>query len=145
MKNKEGISLIIVTTAVVIMLVLMSAAVVVGNNAIVSANFDEYISSIRRVSDSLNAYYIDHKQLPVTGDVLNVSSLPDSFKKQLSENNDLNNNLYIVNVELLNDSTIDKGKGTLESQDVFLVSEETNNVYYLKGFKYKSKVYYGVE
>lgn len=30
----------------------------------------------------------------------------------------------------------------LKIKDVFLVTENTNNVYYLKGFKYRGKVYF---
>ena len=33
--------------------------------------------------------------------------------------------------------------GTTEDQDIFVVAENTNNVYYIKGFKYKGKTYFG--
>lgn len=145
MKRKQGISLVMVIAAVVIMLVLISSAAVVGSNAIDSANFDEYILSVSRVSDLVNEYFLNNNNLPVTADVVNISSLPNEFKQQLVNNNDSSNKLYVVDIGLLKDSTIKKGRGTLISQDVFLVAEETNNVYYMKGYKYKSKTYYGVE
>lgn len=143
-RSKSGISLVIVVTAIVIMITLISVATVVGSQAITSANFDEYISSINRVSDSVNEYYLEHKELPIKSETVNITSVPNEFKKQLKDNNDASSTLYVVNVELLEDSTIKKGRGTLTSQDVFLVAKETHNVYYMKGFKYKKTVYYGV-
>ena len=144
MKKRKGISLVIVTTAVAIMMILISVASVVGSGAISSANFDEYRSNISRVSDLVNEYYLQNDSLPVTNDVVNLYSLPNDFRAELNDNNDLSNTLFVINVDLLNDETIKNGRGTLSSQDVFLVAEETNNVYYMKGFKYKSKTYYGV-
>ncbi len=144
MKKRKGISLVIVTTAVAIMMILISVASVVGSGAISSANFDEYRSNISRVSDLVNEYYLQNDSLPVTNDVVNLYSLPNDFRAELKDNNDLSNTLFVINVDLLNDETIKNGRGTLSSQDVFLVAEETNNVYYMKGFKYKSKTYYGV-
>ena len=145
MEKRKGISLVMVIAAVVIMMVLISTAAVVGSNAINSANFDEHILSISRVSDLVNEYVIENQELPITSDVVNISALPDKFKQKLKESNDASNRLYVINMELLNDATIKKGRGTLSSQDIFLVAEETNNVYYMKGYKYKSKIYYGVD
>ena len=88
MKRKQGISLVMVIAAVVIMLVLISSAAVVGSNAIDSANFDEYILSVSRVSDLVNEYFLNNNNLPVTADVVNISSLPNEFKQQLVNNND---------------------------------------------------------
>ena len=38
--------------------------------------------------------------------------------------------------------TIKSGKSSVADRDVYVVATNTNNVYYLKGFKYKGKVYY---
>lgn len=145
MNRKSGISLVIVATAVIIMLTLISVASVVGSNAITSANFDEYISNIRRVADDVNEYYVENKTLPVTSEIVTTSSLSDEFRGEATLNGDLNNKLFVIDVSLLKDSTIKNGTGSVQNQDVYLVAEDTNNVYYMKGFKYKSKTYYGVE
>ena len=145
MNKKSGISLVIVATAVIIMLTLISVASVIGSNAITSANFDEYISNIRRVADDVNEYYIENKTLPVINEIVTASSISDEFKGEVTLNGDLNNKLFVIDVSLLKDSTIKNGTGTVQNQDVYLVAEDTNNVYYMKGFNYKSKTYYGVE
>lgn len=142
--NKKGISLVMATAAVTIMLLLISVASVVGSNAINTANFDEYISSINRVADDINEYHIANEKLPITSDSVNISSISDDFKSALIANNDKTNRLYVVDIVALEDTTIKKGNGTIESGDVFLVAENSHNVYYMKGYEYKGKVYYGV-
>lgn len=46
---------------------------------------------------------------------------------------------------MLEDATIKRGQGTVMDKNVFVVAENTNNVYYIKGFKYKGKVYFGLK
>ena len=142
--KKSGISMVIVITAVAIMMVLVSVASVVGTGAIETANYDEFISNVNRVADSVNVYYLQNGTLPITGDSVNISSLPDAFKLELKNKNDAANKLFVLDISLLNDSTIKNGTGGLNNQDVFVVAEDTHNVYYLRGFEYKSKIYYGV-
>ena len=112
---KKGLSLSTVVIAISIMLILVSSVSVIGSSAITSANFEEYKSNIDRVSDEVNIYITDNGTLPVTNEVV---------------------------VSKLNDYNIKKGRGNVENKDVFLVTENTNNVYYLKGFKYRGKVYF---
>lgn len=139
---KKGVSLMTVVIAVSIMIVLVSSVSVIGSGAISSANFEEYKSSIERVSDEVNIYFVENKALPVTNESISSDSLGSNFLSVLSDNGDLSNRLYVIDITKLNDYTFKKGKGTLSDKDVFVVAENTNNVYYLKGFKYKGKVYF---
>lgn len=139
---KKGLSLSTVVIAISIMLILISSVSVIGSSAITSANFEEYKSSIDRVADEVNIYITDNGNLPVTNEVIAINSLGKDFLNQVKENGDLANKFYIVDISKLNDYSIKKGKGNVENKDVFLVTENTNNVYYLKGFKYRGKVYF---
>lgn len=139
---KKGVSLTTVIIAVSIMIILISSVSVIGSSAISSANFEEYKSSIERVSDEVNIYSIENKILPVTSEVVSADSLGNGLLSALNDNNDLSNKLHVVDIGKLNDYTFKKGRGTLQDKDVFVVAENTNNVYYLKGFKYKGKVYF---
>lgn len=139
---KKGVSLATVIVAVTLMVILISSVSVVGTSAISSANFEEYKSIIERTSDDINDYYIQNKSLPVTEESVSAVSLGQDFINTLSSNNDLQNKLYVVDVSKLGDYTLKKGIGTVSNKDVFIVAENSNNVYYLKGFKYKGKVYF---
>lgn len=139
---KKGLSLSTVVVAISIMLILVSSVSVIGSSAISSANFEEYKSNIDRVSDEINIYVTDNGNLPVTNEVIAINSLGQDFLNQVKENGDLANKFYLVDISKLNDYNIKKGRGNVENKDVFLVTENTNNVYYLKGFKYRGKVYF---
>ena len=139
---KKGVSLSIVVAAVAIMMILISSVSVVGSNAISSANFEEYKSEITRVSDEVNIFITENNMLPVTNETISINSLGQDFLEQVKENGDLSNKFYVVDVSKLNDYNITKGKGTVSNKDVFLVAENTNNVYYLKGFKYRGDIYF---
>ena len=142
---KKGLSLSTVVIAISIMLILVSSVSVIGSSAITSANFEEYKSNIDRVADEVNIYVTDNGTLPVTNEVIAINSLGQDFLNQVKENGDLANKFYLVDISKLNDYNIKKGRGNVENKDVFLVTENTNNVYYLKGIKYKSKMYYTIK
>lgn len=139
---KKGLSLSTVVIAISIMLILVSSVSVIGSSAITSANFEEYKSNIDRVSDEVNIYVTDNGTLPATNEVIAINSLGQDFLNQVKGNGDLANKFYLVDISKLNDYNIKKGRGNVENKDVFLVTENTNNVYYLKGFKYRGKVYF---
>ena len=129
---KKGLSLSTVVIAISIMLILISSVSVIGSSAITSANFEEYKSSIDRVADEVNIYVTDNGTLPVTNEAIAINSLGQDFLNQVKENGDLANKFYLVDISKLNDYNIKKGRGNVENKDVFLVTENTNNVYYLK-------------
>jgi hypothetical protein len=139
---KKGVSLVTVIVAISIMMILISSVSVIGSSAISSANFEEYKSEIERVANEVNIYVNENNYLPVTNEVVDINSLGNEFIADVKEKNDLSNKFYVIDVSKLNDNNIEKGKGNLTDRDVFLVSENTNNVYYLKGFKYRGEIYF---
>lgn len=139
---KKGFSLSTVVIAISIMLILISSVSVIGSSAISSANFDEYKSQIERVSDEINIYINENGNLPIKNEEVDINSLGTDFLNQTRENGDTTNKFYVIDISKLNDYSLKKGNGDVEDKDVFLVAENTNNVYYLKGFKYRGKVYF---
>lgn len=139
---KKGVSLVTAIIAVSIMMILVSSVSIIGSSAISSANFEEYKSQIERVSDEINIYINEKDMLPITNQSVSIDSLGQDFLSEVKEKNDLSNRFYVIDVSKLGDYSIEKGKGDLNNKDVFLLAENTNNLYYLKGFKYRGKVYF---
>lgn len=139
---KKGVSLMTVIIAVSVMIILVSSVCVIGSSAISSANFEEYKSEIERVADEINIYINEKGTLPITNQNISIDSLGQKFLEEVNEKNDLSNKFYVIDVSKLNDYSIEKGKGNLSNKDVFLIAENSNNVYYLKGFKYRGKIYF---
>ena len=141
---KKGITTATIILAVVIMFILVTSTAAIGSNAIRTVNYEEYISKIKRVSDSVNEYMTKNDELPTTGVVISKADLDDDFSAELTANNDEDSNLFIVDMVKIKVTGVNIGKGTVEDRNNFLVSEDTGNVYYYKGYKYKEMRYYGI-
>lgn len=140
---KKGISMLILVVAISVMALLITSTIIVGSSSIKTAQYEEFLSQLSRVSDSLNDYVLDNFKLPSTGEVVSAKSLGNEFLEEVISKNDIQNKLYVIDVSLLNDATIKKGRGNMSNKDLFVVAENTNNIYYIKGFKYKGKIYFG--
>lgn len=142
---KSGVTLSIVVIAITIMFVIISSATVIGTSAINAASYEEFMSKLSRVSDEVNRYISENKELPITSyEVISKEMITKGFADKLLENEDSMNNLFIVDINKLKLTSVNIGVGTVENKDVFLVAEDTGNVYYYKGFKYKNRWHYGL-
>lgn len=141
---KKGVTLLVVILAISIMLILISTASVIGSKSIITANFEEYNLVLQRVSDEVNEYYVENNELPVKVETVSVEAYQEFYNYLSKYTNDTGSKFYIVDMDKINDPTIEHGRGTTASKDVFLVAENSHNVYYLSGFKYNKKIYYGL-
>ncbi|MDD3304208.1 MAG: type II secretion system protein [Clostridia bacterium] len=139
---KRGITLSIVLIAIVIMITLITTASVVGAGAIGTANFESFKSNVTRTADAVNEYYLKNEILPTTNEIIAADSVSNELRQLLAEKGDINAKLYVVDMSKLNDSTIENGKGTLKDKDVYFIAENSLNVYYLKGYKYRANRYF---
>lgn len=142
---KRGITVSTLTITVIIMLILVSISTVVGIRSIKTASYEEFLSKISRVSDDVNQYFLENKKLPVTDEIIAKEGLSNELKLEISNNQDDYNNLYVIDMNKLRSENVKIGFGSVNDLDVFIVSENTNNVYYLKGFEYKGNTYYCVQ
>lgn len=142
---KKGITISILVVTVVLMFIIVTTATVIGTRTIQTASYEEFMSKIYRVSNDVNKYVIDNNSLPITSEIIAKEGLSNAFKEELNKNKDVWNNLFVIDMSKLRTESVNIGKGTIEDMDVFVVAENTNNVYYLKGVKYKGETYYGLQ
>ncbi|MBR6688395.1 MAG: hypothetical protein IKL68_00050 [Clostridia bacterium] len=142
-KMKRGITVSTLSVAIAIMLILVSVSSVAGIRAIKTAAYEEFTSKIVRLSDDVNIYVKKNGKLPVKNEIVSRAGMNSDLKSLLTNNGDENNMLYVIDLSKLTTEGINMGEGTTEDLDVFLVAENTYNVYYLKGFEYRGEKYYG--
>lgn len=141
---KRGITVSILVVTIIIMFTLITTTTIVGVKAIQTASHEEFLSKIQRVSNDVNKYFIDNENLPTTSEIIAKEGLPDSLKAEINKNNDAANNLFVIDISKIRTESVNIGKGSVEDMDVFIVAENTNNVYYLKGINYKGITYHGL-
>ena len=134
---KKGITVSTLSIAVVIMLILVSTSSVAGIRAINTATYEEFKSKLSRIADDVNIYVKSNGTLPVKNEIVSQAGMNDKLKTLLVKNGDGSNRLYVLDLEKLSTESINLGRGTTENMDVFLVAENSNNVYYLKGYNYR--------
>ncbi len=142
-KMKRGITVSTLSIAIVIMLILVSVSTVAGIRAIKTAAYEEFTSKMLRLADDVNIYVKKNGTLPIKNEIVSQAGMNTTLKELIANNGDANNTLYVVDLNKLTTESINIGEGNTENLDVFLVAENTNNVYYLKGFEYKGVRYYG--
>lgn len=142
MKFKQGITLMILTVAIAIMFVLVTSASVIGYNSINTAKFDDYMSQLNRISDNVNQYFLQNSELPMTTEQIDSSSFSTELYNSVVANEDTANRLFVIDMNKIPDSSVSIGSGSVSDKDVCIVADNSLNVYYLKGFKYKDKVYF---
>jgi len=144
MERKRGVTTAVISLAVVIMFIILTTATVVGSRNIDTVNYEEFKSQLTRVSNTVNEYYLKNDELPVTGEIVAKANLPEALTNEIDMNGDINNDLYIIDMSKLDINNVTRGNGNLDDRDLFLVAEESNNIYYYKGYKFRKTMYYGV-
>ena len=142
-KMKRGVTVSTLSIAIAIMLILVSVSSVAGIRAIKTAAYEEFTSKMLRLLDDVNIYVKKNGNLPVKNEIVSRAGMNSTLVALLTNNGDANNTLYVIDLDKLTTESINMGEGTTENLDVFLVAENTLNVYYLKGFEYKGERYYG--
>jgi len=141
---KKGITISTLTIAVTVMIILISVSTVAGISSIRTANYEEFLSKLNRISNDVNLYMNKNDELPITNEIVAKEGLSEELRELITNNGDENNDLYVLDMDKLKTETIDIGYGTTENMDVFLVAKNTNNIYYLKGHRYKGVSYYAI-
>lgn len=142
---KNGITISILVVTVVLMFTLATTATAIGVSTIQTASYEEFLSKVTRVANDVNEYVLANKTLPTTSEVVAKEGLSSGLKAEINKNGDVANMLYVIDMSKLRTESVNIGKGTVEDMDVFVVAENTNNVYYLKGIEYKNSRYYGLQ
>lgn len=144
MERKKGVTTTVIVLAVVIMFIILTTATVVGSRNIDTVSYEEYMSQIKRVSNSVNEYVTKNDELPTLGQIVAKANLTEDLTNEITENGDTNNDLYVVDMSKLDVNNVNKGTGNIDNRDIFLVAENSNNIYYYKGYKFRGTMYYGV-
>lgn len=145
-KSNKGITMITLIIAIIIMLVISSTLIYNANNAAKTRVLNNMYSDIQVLKDKIDLYYSSYEALPIIKtEYTNTSNI-------IGINQNDGNKYYVIDLEILENLTLNYGEGykefktTLSSNivDIYIVNEQSHNVYYVKGIKLDNNTYYTI-
>lgn len=149
MKNKkEGISIIILVIIILVIGMLTSMIVISTKGMLQETDAREFASELKQLEYLVKQSKIlnDNENLNFVGRTIAVSDLSSEQKKQMREEigeGATQITLYEIDYDAVDVASTMYGKKANEDEnDVYVVSNTTGKVYYLKGYKWEGKTYY---
>lgn len=146
--NKRGVSFIALVIIVIVMGILVGITTLSTKGLLQETDAREFASELKQIeylvsqSKTLN----DNKNLNFEARVLSLSNLTSEQKEQMSAeitSGATQITLYEIDFyDIDANDTIYGKKENDDANDVYVVSNTTGKVYYLKGFAWSGKMYY---
>ena len=146
--ERKGITFLILLITIVFVLIVTSGLTISFFNVIDSTNKREYANELNSVQNLVDQYEYMNGKYPVTDNVFSFAlvTLPVDEKKQFSEEPGYDDNEIIlteINLHEAGANEITRGiRRNNNEDDIYVVSESTGRVYYLKGEEYDDYIYY---
>lgn len=146
--NKKGITFMVLVITIVFILIITSTLSLSFFNIIDSTNKKEFANEINSIQKLVDQYKFMNNKYPVTDNIFtfNISTLSVDEKVQFSSEEGYDDNEVILNEINLYEAGADEVTRGIRRNDneldVYVLSETTGRVYYLKGEEYNGVRYY---
>ena len=137
LKSQAGVTLTILMITIVILAILTTIVVRYVDTGTDLRNYNYMSADIELLYSKIMAYYNEKNSIPTTGDAFNVKTM---LWGQASNRD--NNNYYQIDLSKLYNITLNYGGGTLQNGDIYIINEQSHEVYYLKGVIVDNQTYY---
>lgn len=141
---KKGVTFIALLATIVIMIILATTIIVSSKDIISNTNRKEFAKEIYAVQKQVEKYKFSNSKYPVKDTQIEFT-ISNLYAEQFSGESITDSKVILKEIDLTKADieTLKHGKkANNEAYDVYAVSETTGKVYYLKGYSYKSTVYY---
>ncbi len=159
--DKNGISLLILVVSIAIILIISSVAIVNTNKSLKDAKMSSFSEELATIEDQVKIYYVKNNEMPTVNgtnvmseqEMINLAALDSSsmtsLQNELSLNGDQSNDtnsgeFYQIDLNKLDLDNVKKGTKQSSQNDVYVASYPSMNIYYLKGEKIGSELYFSL-
>ncbi len=139
-KNQKGVTLIMLMIIIVILAILATIVVANIDTGADIRNYNYMCADIELLESKIMVYYNKNGTIPTKGEPISITSAELNGGEENSR--DEGGNYYQINIEVLNNVTLNYGGGTLENKDIYIINEQSHEVYYLKGATYEDTLYH---
>lgn len=152
MNNKRGISLMVLVLTIIIMIILASVVIYISADSVNNAKMASLAEDITNIEDLISEYYLNNNELPIVSGIsyskANVVDLITDgstvLSEEINQNGDDSSLFYKVDLSKLPIESSSRGVGDNGVNDIYLVSSQNFNVYYLKGEKIAGQYYFSL-
>lgn len=141
---KKGISIVSIGIVLIILTIITGIVIVSSEDYIEEAKKAKFVAEYMLVESAVNKYYDNNQSYPVKledgSEVTTSLSISPSADKTQFSTSVSSVSLKVIDLSLLGYDDLTIGLGA-DSKDYYGVSS-TGDVYYIKGIKYKDKLYY---
>lgn len=138
LKNNKGISLITLIVTIIVLAILASLSIINLDTGTDIKNYNYMCADIELLETKVMTYYNDKGTLPVKGDPIpNVKSTLGG--QASSRDNDI---YYQIDVSQLYNITLNYGGGTVTNKNIYIINEQSHEIYYYRGTEYQGTTYY---
>ena len=141
-KDEKGVTMISLIVAIILMIIIASTLIFNSKNGADINRLNKMYEDIEKLNDKISIYYSKHKTLPVKGSTYeNISNI-----KGINVND--NENYYVIDLESLEDLTLNYGKEykrydtNNNVEDIYVINEISHTIYYIKGIQIDDDIYY---
>lgn len=141
--NQLGLSLISLTITVIVLVIITSTLIYNAKNGIKMRALNLMENDIEMLDDKINAYYVRYGALPI--DIKYIGDI--YFTPQANDGPDY----YVIDLKALEGVTLNYGaefnninneNDTIENIDVYIINENSHQIYYAKGIQMDGVWYY---
>ena len=147
--RKKGISLVALVCTMAVTLILLVTIGVSFNNIYQSTKKKEFANEIYSIQKLVEDYYFRNNKYPILNGSINIdlSMLDLEANQFIAETRNLTDTITLKPIDLYEAGVQETNRGQQKNgnvKDIYLVSEKTGIVYYLKGEEIGSKIYYAL-
>ena len=146
LKGNKGITLVTLILAIVIMLIISSILIYSVSTATRTKALNGMYNDINALTNKIQIYYSKYGEIPIIKEqYTNVTNV------NLINQND-NDKYYVIDLELLENIKLSYGKdyskykqsANAELTDIYVINEQSHNIYYIKGVQVDEITYYTI-
>lgn len=128
-KRKKSIIVVFFISIILIFRIIFSLV----QNGIELSILNNVYKDIDIIEQRIAIYYLNNGNLPTKDKNIN-------FNNSINPND--NNNFYEIDLEKLENLSINYGRKIYGEEDIYIINDQSHTIYYLKGVKYKKdKIY----
>ena len=153
-KNQKGITMIILTIAIIVLVLVSNILIYNAKDGVYIEHLENMYADIETIRDKVIEYSIQYGALPANTNVEYSLNGKDDLKENWISTEELEHKFYVVDLKSLEGISLNYGRDyekvnseiTSEEisklEDIYIVSEISQNIYYVKGISVEGKKYY---